>query len=74
MKLRGARAISVGEYDQLYGFLDHERLGLARGLYAPDTYRRRASKSRELGLEVPADRETFADGDAVDVRALCSPW
>jgi hypothetical protein len=71
VRLRAERAISVAQYEQLYTFLDHERLGLARDLYASDTYRRRVSKARALGLGVPAERvDGEAAVDGIDVRAL----
>jgi hypothetical protein len=44
------RAISVAQYEQLFTFLEHDRMGLSRDLYAHDTYRRRAQKVRALGL------------------------
>jgi hypothetical protein len=72
MELRRAGAVSVGQYEQLYTFLDHEKLGLARELYPADTYRRRASRARAVGLGVPRERH---DGEAandsrIDARAL----
>jgi hypothetical protein len=70
MELRSEGAITVAQYEQLYAFLDHERLGLARRLYPADTYRRRARSARELALEVPADRSDGDGGDGIDVRAL----
>jgi hypothetical protein len=68
MELREEAVISVAQYEQLYAFLDHERLGLARDLYPADTYRRRARTARELALSVPRD----GDGSEaeIDVRAL----
>ena len=45
--------MTMREYEQLYSFLDHERMGLARQLYSKDTYNRRAREARRLGLEVP---------------------
>jgi hypothetical protein len=71
MGLRREGAISVAQYEQLYTFLDHEKVGLARSLYSSDTYRRRASRARELGLGVPAkEPQRGAPVEGFDVRAL----
>lgn len=55
MGLYADGTITVAQYEQLYAFLEHERLGLARDLYPADTYRRRARSARELALEIPTD-------------------
>ena len=72
MGLLQAGVISSAQYEQLYTFLDHSRMGLADDLYARDTLLRRARKARELGLEVPGLDEG-APGEldhALDVRGL----
>lgn len=70
MRLRANDAITVAQYEQLYAFLDHERLGLARDLYPADTYRRRARNARDLGLGVPGDTSVVETEAEIDVRAL----
>lgn len=66
--------ISEGQYERLYTFLDHCRMGLAEELYAAkrDTYLRRCREVRELGLEVPGeDGRPIEDLQAeLDVRKL----
>jgi hypothetical protein len=72
MTLLRAETISSGQYERLYTFLDHSRMGLARDLYGRDTYLRRARESRALGLEVPGadDRPAEDLEHDLDVRAL----
>jgi hypothetical protein len=53
MELLADGVISSAQYEQLYAFLDHSRMGLAGDVYAPDTRHRRARLARKLGLEVP---------------------
>lgn len=71
MALKDAGEISVGQYEQLYAFLDHERMGLARELYPRSTYLRRARQARKLGLEIPGGGAAVESGvREIDVRAL----
>jgi len=72
MKLLRDKTISSAEYERLYTFLDHRRMGLARDLYANDTYLRRAREARRLGLEIPG-LEDYPQSDLerdLDVRVL----
>jgi hypothetical protein len=64
--------ITSAQYEQLYAFLDHSRMGLASDLYPRDTRLRRAKLAHALGLEVPSDddqRSSDVDQE-FDVRAL----
>jgi hypothetical protein len=69
-------AITVAEYERLYAFLDHCRMGLAAELYGDSrgTYHRRANEVRSLGLDVPGlDDEPLDTLDPeLDARALVS--
>ena len=44
--------MTVREFEQLTGFLDAERLGVADRVYNPETARRRRKLARELGVSV----------------------
>jgi len=72
MELLRAGTITAGQYEQLYAFLDHSRMGLADALYGRDTRHRRARLARSLALEVPGLEDRPLDGlDAeLDVRGL----
>lgn len=74
MHLLHEGTISEGQYERLYTFLDHCRMGLADELYAAkrDTYLRRCREVQELGLEVPGiDGRPIDDMQAeLDVRRL----
>jgi hypothetical protein len=72
MDLLSSGAITSAQYEQLYTFLDHARLGLTSDLYAPDTRHRRARLARRFALEVPGlDDRAPADLDSPpDVREL----
>lgn len=49
--------ITTGQFEQLTGFLDAERLGLTDRVYKPETARRRRTLAKCLGIS-PADAET----------------
>ena len=51
------REITTGQFEQLTGFLDAERLGLVDRVYKPETARRRRALAKSLGIS-PADAET----------------
>jgi hypothetical protein len=71
MELLVEGVISSAQYEQLYAFLDHSRMGLADDLYAPDTRHRRARLARKLGLEVPGLVDSLEDLEAPpDVRSI----
>jgi hypothetical protein len=64
-------SIRQQEYDALYTFLQHERLGMAREVYDARQYRDRVRKARELGLDLPATVPATDQLDIeLDVRAL----
>lgn len=72
LSLKRANVISAAEYERLFTFLEHERVGMARELYDRVTYLRRATQARALGLEVPSlGSRTDADVEyELDVRAM----
>jgi hypothetical protein len=75
LRLRDKGEILAKDYEQLYTFLDHVRMGLADQVYSKDTFGRRARKVRALGLEVPPPSGSVEDeaiGAGLDVRALVS--
>jgi hypothetical protein len=51
--------LTTGQFEQLAGFLDAERLGLTDRVYKPETARRRRTLAKSLGIS-PADAETEA--------------
>ena len=51
--------LTTGQFEQLTGFLDAERLGLTDRVYKPETARRRRTLAKSLGIS-PADAETEA--------------
>jgi hypothetical protein len=65
-------SITAAQYEQLYTFLDHTRMGLTLDIYAPDTRLRRSRLARQLGLEIPGlDDDPPSQLDAApDVRRL----
>jgi hypothetical protein len=71
-KLLAERRISVSQYERLYTFLDHSRMGLAREVYAAETFQRRAREARQLALDIPGLDDEPLDGlpGDLDVRAL----
>lgn len=54
--------ISAGQFEQLTGFLDAERLGLIERVYKPETARRRRALAKELGVS-----STDAEVETLDV-------
>jgi hypothetical protein len=74
LELLEADKITTQQYDRMYTFLDHARVGMAERLYGRVVYLRRAAEARSLGLEVPG-MEGRPDDDLVqelDVRAMLS--
>jgi hypothetical protein len=65
-------SITAAQYEQLYTFLDHARMGLTSDLYAADTRLRRARLARRLGLEIPGldDFPQVGLGSPLNVREL----
>ena len=72
LNLRRSGAISSAQYEQLYTYLDHARMGLLDDVYSRDTLLLRARAAREHGLEIPGldERQAVELDDPPDVRAL----
>jgi hypothetical protein len=72
LSLKAAGVITAAQYERLFTFLEHERVGMAGELYDRVTYLKRAREARSLDLEVPSLEER-TDGDVeyeLNVREL----
>jgi hypothetical protein len=71
-KLLRAGAIKSGQYEQMYTYLEHARMGLLDDVYSRDTLLRRARAARLHGLDTPGldDREVEMVDEPPDVRDL----
>lgn len=72
LSLKRAEVITAAQYERLFTFLEHERVGMAGELYDRVTYLKRAREARSLDLEVPS-LDGRSDGDVeyeLDVRAM----
>jgi hypothetical protein len=72
LELRRSGALSSAQYEQMYTYLDHVRMGLDGEVYKRDTQLRRARVARLHGLEIPGadDRQLAKLDEPPDVREL----